>query len=278
MAGSGPDWEALQRGLSGLVALPGSAAYERARPPFIAGFDDLQPQAVVSCTAADEVAQAVAFARRHGFEVAVRSGGHCIAGLSSTRGLVLDVTPQHSVAVAGGAVSVGAGTRLGELYERLLEHGLTVPAGTCPSVGISGLTLGGGHGILGRAYGLTLDQLIGAEVVLADGRVAACDEHHDGDLFWALRGTGAGNFGVVTMLTFRPRPAPRRMANFHLAWPHGQAAAVIAAWQRWAPRVPMSWRPTLSWPPPVTSPPRPLSRCTGPCSAPSTTQTGCWTS
>jgi FAD/FMN-containing dehydrogenase len=126
-----PDWEALQRDLSGLVALPGSAAYERARPPFIAGFDDLQPQAVVSCTAAEEVAQALTFARRHGLELAVRSGGHCFAGFSSTRGLVLDVAPLRSVAVAGGVVSVGAGARLGELYERLLAHGLTVPAGTC---------------------------------------------------------------------------------------------------------------------------------------------------
>jgi FAD/FMN-containing dehydrogenase len=238
MAGSGPDWGGLQRGLSGLVALPGSAAYERARPPFIAGFDDLQPQAVVFCAAAEEAAEALGFARRHGLEVAVRSGGHCFAGFSSSRGLVLDVTPLRSVAVAGGVVSVGAGARLGELYERLLGHGLTVPAGTCPSVGIGGLTLGGGHGILGRAYGLTLDHLVGAQVVLADGRVADCDEHHDGDLFWALRGAGAGNFGVVTALTFRPWPAPASLANFHLAWPYRQAAEVIAAWQRWAPAGP----------------------------------------
>ena len=235
----GPDWEALQRSLSGLVALPGSVAYERARPPFIAWFDDLQPQAVVSCAAAGDVAQALAFARRCRLAVAVRSGGHCFAGFSSTRGLVVDVSPLDSVVVAGGVVGVGAGARLGELYERLLEHGLTVPAGTCPSVGIGGLALGGGHGILGRAYGLTLDHLVGAQVVLADGRVAACDEHHDGDLFWALRGAGAGNFGVVTSLTFRPRHAPASMANFHLAWPPEQAAAVIAAWQRWAPPGPV---------------------------------------
>ena len=235
MAGSALDWDRLQRDISGQVALPGSAAYERARPPFIAGFDDLQPRVVVSCTAAEEVALALGFARRHGLEVAARSGGHCFAGFSSTRGLVLDVAPLRSVAAAGGVVSVGTGVRLGELNERLLEHGLTIPAGTCPSVGIAGLALGGGHGILGRAYGLTLDHLIGAQVVLADGRVAVCDEHHDADLFWALRGAGAGNFGVVTSLTFRPQPAPRSMANFHLAWPHRQAAAVIAAWQRWAP-------------------------------------------
>ena len=232
--GSGPDWDGLQRDISGQVALPGSAGYERARPPFIAGFDDVQPRAVVRCAAAQDVAHALAFARRRGIRVAVRSGGHCFAGFSSTRGLVIDLTPIRSVVVAGGVARVGAGARLGELYGRLLEHGLTVPAGTCPSVGIGGLTLGGGHGILGRAYGLALDHLLEAEVVLADGRVIVCDEHHDGDLFWALRGAGAGNFGVVTSLAFRPRPAPR-MANFHLAWPYRHAAAVIAAWQAWAP-------------------------------------------
>jgi FAD/FMN-containing dehydrogenase len=105
-------------------------------------------------------------------------------------------------------------------------------------VGIGGLALGGGHGILGRRYGLTLDHLVGAQVVLADGRVAECDEHHESALFWALRGAGAGNFGVVTSLAFRPVAAPASMANFHVTWSHRQAAAVIAAWQQWAPNGP----------------------------------------
>jgi FAD/FMN-containing dehydrogenase len=239
MAGpsAGPDWEGLQRGISGQVVLPGSDAYERARPPFTAWFDDFEPQAVVGCAAPEDVAQAIAFARRHRLHTATRSGGHSFAGFSSTRGIVIDVTPMSSVVVTDGVATVGAGVRLGELYERLLQHNLTVPAGTCPSVGVGGLTLGGGHGILGRAYGLTLDHLLGAQVVLADGRLVGCDEHHHPDLFWALRGAGAGNFGVVTSLTFQPRPAPR-MTNFHLAWSYGQAAAVIAAWQRWAPHGP----------------------------------------
>jgi FAD/FMN-containing dehydrogenase len=123
------------------------------------------------------------------------------------------------------------------LYDALLRCGLTVPAGTCPSVGIGGLALGGGHGVLGRVYGLTLDHLSGARVVLASGRVVDCHERHHADLFWALRGAGSGNFGVVTSLTFRPRPAPR-MTNFRLAWPYSRAAAVIAAWQDWATRGP----------------------------------------
>jgi FAD/FMN-containing dehydrogenase len=142
-------------------------------------------------------------------------------------------------------------------------------------VGIGGLTLGGGHGILGRAYGLTLDHLIGAQVVLADGRVAVCDDHHDGDLFWALRGAGAGNFGVVTSLTFRPRPAPASMANFHLAWPHEQATAVIAAWQRWAPAGPGELAADLELAAAADPPPPPPSRCTGQCSAPGVMRTRC---
>jgi FAD/FMN-containing dehydrogenase len=239
MAGpsAGPDWEGLRRGISGQVVLPGSDAYEWARPPFTAWFDDLQPQAVVRCAAPEDAAEVIAFARRHRLHTATRSGGHSFAGFSSTRGIVIDVTPMSSVVLTDGAVEVGAGVRLDDLYERLLQHNLTVPAGTCPSVGVGGLTLGGGYGILGRAYGLTLDHLLGTQVVLADGRLVDCDEHHHPDLFWALRGAGAGNFGVVTSFTFSPRPAPR-MTNFHLTWSYAHAAAVVAAWQRWAPHGP----------------------------------------
>jgi hypothetical protein len=134
-------------------------------------------------------------------------------------------------------VRAGAGTRLGGLYAALQPHGVTIPGGTCPSVGIAGLALGGGLGILGRTYGVTSDRLVGAQVVLADGRVVDCDEHHEADLFWALRGAGAGNFGVVTSLVFRPVPAPD-VTNFHLAWTFPHAAATIGAWKQWAPNAP----------------------------------------
>jgi FAD/FMN-containing dehydrogenase len=101
-------------------------------------------------------------------------------------------------------------------------------------VGIAGLTLGGGLGILGRKYGVTSDHLLGAQVVLADGRIVDCDEVHDGELFWALRGAGAGNFGVVTSLVFRTVPA-LSATNFHLTWAFSHAASVVGAWQRWGP-------------------------------------------
>jgi hypothetical protein len=169
--------------------------------------------------------------------MAIRSGGHCFAGNSSTSGMVIDVSPMRSVSVSGGVATVGAGARLGDVYDLLAEDGLTIPAGCGPSVGIAGLTLGGGLGILGRQYGLTSDQLLAAQVVLADGRIIECDDHRNGGLFWALRGAGGGNFGVVTSLTFNTIPAPDGTA-FHLLWPPTQAATVIDAWQAWAPAAP----------------------------------------
>ncbi len=233
-----PDWESLQGRIDGEVALPGAPAYQAARPPFNARFRDLRPSAIVSCAGPQDVGEAISFARRHGLEVATRAGGHSFAAHSSTRGLLVDVTPMRSVAVAGGVATVGAGARLGEVYETLQEHDLAIPGGTCPPVGVAGLTLGGGLGILGRRYGVTSDHLIGAEVVLADGRILHCDDGHEEDLFWALRGAGAGNFGVVTTLVFRAVPAPQTTTNVHLAWPYAHAAAVIAAWQGWAPSGP----------------------------------------
>jgi FAD/FMN-containing dehydrogenase len=233
-----PNWESLQGRIDGDVALPGSPAYQASPPPFNARFRDVRPAAIMSCASSQDVAEATSFARRHGLELATRAGGHSFAAHSSTEGVLVDVTPMRSVTVAGGVATVGAGARLGEVYEALQEGDLTIPGGTCPPVGVVGLTLGGGLGILGRKYGVTSDHLIGAEVVLADGRILRCDDHHEADLFWALRGAGAGNFGVVTTLVFRALPAPPTTTNVHLAWPYAQAAAVIGAWQRWAPTAP----------------------------------------
>ena len=233
-----PNWKALQGRIDGDVALPGSPAYQAAPPPFNARFRDVRPAAVMSCASSQDAAEAIWFARRHGIALATRAGGHSFAAHSSTRGLLLDVTPMRSVTVAEGVATVGAGARLGEVYQALQDHDLAIPGGTCPPVGVAGLTLGGGLGILGRKYGVTSDHLIGAEVVLADGRILQCDDHHDQDLFWALRGAGAGNFGVVTSLVFRAVPAPQATTNLHLAWPYAHAAAVVGAWQRWAPAAP----------------------------------------
>ena len=232
-----PDWHTLRGVLAGEVVLPGSSEYKSARKPAIARFRDAAPQAVVLCEAPEDVSETISFAGRYGIGVTTRSGGHCFAGRSSTEGIVIDVSPMRSVSVSGDVATVGAGTRLGDVYDVLDRHGLTVPAGCGPSVGISGLTLGGGMGILGRRYGLTSDHLLGAEVVLADGSIVECDEHNEPDLFWALRGSGGGNFGVVTSLVFGTVPAPPATA-FHLIWPHAYAADIVGAWQDWSPAAP----------------------------------------
>jgi FAD/FMN-containing dehydrogenase len=231
------DWGGLQRAIDGDVVLPGSPEYESVRRPVMARFEHLRPAAVVRCATPADVAATLAVAGGLGLPTAIRSGGHSVAGRSSTDGIVLDVTPMRSVAVAGEVATVGAGVRLGDLYDALAKHGLTIPAGCGPSVGIAGLTLGGGLGILGRKHGLTCDHLLAAQVVLADGRVVDCDEHQNGELFWALRGAGGGHLGVVTSLVFRALPAPATTV-FHLTWPPAAAAAVVRAWQAFAPEAP----------------------------------------
>jgi FAD/FMN-containing dehydrogenase len=236
--GASPPWDGLQGVLGGEVVVPGSAAYDLGRRPFNGRYDDRRPQALVRCASPEDVAETLAFTTRHGLPIALRSGGHCFAGHSSTSGVVVDVSPMAGVSVSGGQATVGAGARLGDVYDALAAHDRTIPGGTCPTVGIAGLTLGGGLGVLGRTYGVTSDRLVGAQVVLADGRAVDCDAEQEADLFWALRGAGAGNFGVVTSLTFRPVPAPQETTNLHATWPHARAAAVIEAWQRWAPSGP----------------------------------------
>lgn len=232
-----PNWNRLQQALVGEAILPGSPGYDSARKPAIPRFAGIRPTAVVLAASPEDVAATIAFAREHGIPAVPRSGGHSFAGHSSTEGIVIDVSPMRSVAVNDGLATIGAGARLGEVYDALDAHGLTIPAGCGPTVGIAGLALGGGFGILGRAHGLLADQLVRAEVVLADGRIVVSDAETEPDLFWALRGAGGGAFGVVTSLTFRTIPAPQATV-FHLTWPVSHAAEIITAWQDWAPTGP----------------------------------------
>lgn len=205
--------------------------------PALPLFRGIRAQDTVACATAQDVAAALEQARRSGLRVAVRCGGHCFAGRSSTDGLLIDVSPMSGVSVGDGTVSVGAGTLLGDLYDALDAHGRTIAAGCGPEVGIAGLALGGGLGVLGRRYGLTCDQLIGAQVVLADGSVVECDEQRESELFWTLRGAGGGQFGVVTRFDFRTVGAPR-VTTLDLVWPLEHAAVAIAVWQDWAPDAP----------------------------------------
>ena len=238
------DWDTLTRVVAGEVVVPGLPGYDAVRKPAMARFHDVKPAAIVRCQTPADASATIGFARRAGLPVSIRCGGHSVAGRSATEGMVIDVTPMSRISVSGRIATVGAGARLGDLYEALYEHGVTIPAGCGPAVGITGLALGGGIGILGRRYGLTCDRLLGAEVALADGRVIECDPDHHADLFWALRGAGGGNFGVVTSLVFDTVPAPQTTV-FHLVWPFAHAAALAGAWQEWAPYAPEDVDATL---------------------------------
>jgi FAD/FMN-containing dehydrogenase len=138
------------------------------------------------------------------------------------------------VDVSRGEAVVGAGVRMLDLYRRLWEYGVTIPGGTCPGIGIAGLTLGGGIGFLSREYGLTCDNLVAVELVDADGRALRANEERQPDLFWALRGGGGGNFGITTTFTFRVHPIGD-VVICTVSWPWDDAAEVLDAWQRWAP-------------------------------------------
>ncbi|MFI8999029.1 FAD-binding oxidoreductase [Streptomyces sp. NPDC053542] len=229
-------WDALRKGLDGQLIRPGDAAYSTARRLYNTRYDTLRPAAVAYVKHAADIAECLAFARRHRTPVAIRNGGHSYAGWSSgDNRLIVDVSALSRVsAPSGGTTRIGAGAKLIDVYEGLGKHGVTVPGGSCPTVGISGLTLGGGHGVVSRAYGLTCDSLVGATLVTADGKTLHCDTKEHADLFWALRGAGNGNFGVVTELRFRTHQAPKAVMAY-LTWPWSKAAAVLRSWQEWGP-------------------------------------------
>ncbi|NAZ81694.1 FAD-binding protein, partial [Kineococcus sp. R8] len=238
-----PTLEALARQVSGGVAVPGGAGYDAGRllyNPRFAGAS--APQGIAACRSAEDVAACVRFAAETGTGLRVRAGGHSYGGFSSGDGLVADLSPMAGVHVdpAAGTVRIGAGALLADVYAALGVAGAAVGAGSCPTVGFSGLALGGGVGVFARTTGLTCDQVVAADVVTADGRRrtvdADPDSDADADLFWALRG-GGGSLAVVTGWTVRTTPAPA-VTVFSLRWGFEQAAAVLAAWQRWAPSAP----------------------------------------
>jgi FAD/FMN-containing dehydrogenase len=231
------DWTALAHDLSGPLIGPGDTAYTVSKRLFDPRFDSLRPAGVAYCRNPPDVTTCLAFVRKFGVPVAARCGGHSYAGWSSTSGLIIDVTPMAGVNVTGTTATVGAGTRLIDFYNGLSAHGRVVPGGSCPTVGIAGLTLGGGVGVVSRAYGLTSDNVQSLQIVTADGQVRTCDSSQNSDLFWACRGGGGGNFGVVTSFTFTTHPAGE-IVLFFLSWPWSQAAQVISAWQSWAPYAP----------------------------------------
>ena len=199
----------LRRDLSGQVIAPGDADYDAARTVFLGGVD-AHPAVIVRVADAADVAHVVIYARERGVELAVRSGGHSGAGDSTTEGgIVLDLRAMKAIDidVAGRTAWAEAGLTASELSEALSVHGLAVGFGDTGSVGIGGITLGGGIGYLVRKYGLTIDNLLAADLVTADGHLLRVDATSHPDLFWAIRG-GGGNFGVATRFQYRLKDVP----------------------------------------------------------------------
>jgi FAD/FMN-containing dehydrogenase len=194
----------LAAALRGDVIMPGDPGYDEARAVYN-GMIDKRPAAIARCRDTADVIAAVAFARAHGVEIAVRGGGHNAAGFAVWDGaLVVDLSVMRSVTVdpASHTVRVDPGCTWGDVDHATGAFGQATPSGFLASTGVAGLTLGGGVGYLARRFGLTVDNLLAADVVLADGRFVTATENSHPDLFWALRG-GGGNFGVVTSFTFR---------------------------------------------------------------------------
>ncbi|WP_030955691.1 FAD-dependent oxidoreductase [Streptomyces sp. NRRL S-481] len=234
------NWSALARDLDGPLVRPGDTAWPTARRLYNTRFDSLKPAAVAYVSHPDDIRTALAYARAQALRVAIRNGGHsyAYAGWSSGDGrLIIDVSKLNRVRAGGGTAVIGAGAKLIDVYRALAAKGVTIPAGSCPTVGVSGLTLGGGHGVVSRAYGLTCDSLTQATLITADGKQLTADSREHKDLFWALRGAGNGNFGVVTELRFKTHPAPQGVSAY-LSWPWSKAAAVLKAWQEWGPAQP----------------------------------------
>jgi FAD/FMN-containing dehydrogenase len=218
------------RGFVGRLVEPADAGYDTARACWNAAVDRL-PAAVAYPTDAEDVAAAVRAARESGLPFTVRGGAHSVSGRSLRDGaLCVDLRALRDVDVdpATRLVRVGGGALLGELDEATQAHGLAVPAGQISHTGVGGLTLGGGLGWLMRRHGLTVDSLVAAEVVLADGRIvrASADEH--ADLFWALRG-GGGDFGAVTRFELRAHPVGPTVLGGMLAYPWERARDAFLA-------------------------------------------------
>ena len=237
---SAADWAALAAQLSGRLVLPPDAGWSSAIELFNTRFSSIVPGAVAFCArrrptwppASPSLAPTA-------WSSGPRNGRHSYGGYSTCDGLVVDVSEMDSIVVSADATTatIGAGAVLVDLYVALAARGVTIPGGTCPSVGITGLTLGGGHGEVSRAFGLTCDALVELEIVLADGRVVTASEQSEPDLFWACRGGGGGNFGIVTSMTFATSPIGD-VTLFSVDWDWADAVPAMVAWQEWVSGLP----------------------------------------
>ena len=231
-----PDWGALGGSIQGEVTLPSSADYAGAKSLFNSRFDNSTPAAVVTVQSIGDVQQALAFAANNGLQVAARSGGHSYIGASAANGVMVVDLRQLPGEITyddeSSLVTVPAAADLDSVQTTLAAQGRLIPSGSCPTVGIAGLTLGGGLGSDARQWGLTCDALVSASVVLPSGDAIAATPDDNADLYWALRGGGGGNFGVVTSFTLQTFPTTDRDVVY-VVFPAGSAEQVILGWNQW---------------------------------------------
>ena len=226
---------------------PEEARYDEARALFN-GMIDKRPAVIARCETADDVAAAIRFAREHDLPFAVRGGGHNWGGLASVDdGLVIDLSPMKSIVVDPGTrtVRVGGGCVWGEVDAATQPHALAVPTGIISTTGVAGLTLGGGHGYLSRRHGLTIDNLLSAQMVLADGSQVTASADENPDLFWAIRG-GGGNFGVVTEFTFQAHPL-ETIVGGPTFWAIEDTDVLLSAYREWLPSAPRNVSGFFNW-------------------------------
>jgi FAD/FMN-containing dehydrogenase len=231
-----PDFSALAATIEGRVVLPSSAEFAAAKGVFNTRFAGSTPVAVVAVKSTADLQKAVAFAAKNQVKVAARSGGHSYIAASAPNGaMVIDLRQLPGTVTfdeGRGLATVSAAADLNSVQTALAAHGRSIPTGTCPTVGVAGLTLGGGLGTTARNWGLTCDALTSAAVVLPSGEAVTASPDDHPDLFWALRGGGGGNFGVVTSFTFRTfATGDRDVVN--LAFPESATAETILGWHTW---------------------------------------------
>ncbi|MGW6281633.1 FAD-binding protein [Kribbella sp. NPDC055071] len=239
---AGPNWNSFARSLKGRVFLQSTRGYATTHQLFNPRWDTVLPTAVVRAANATDVQRSILFAKANKLVLVPKSGGHSYVGASTvSKGMMLDVGALRGMSYSKGVLTVGAGARLYDVHAFLDKYGQSLPTGTCPTVGVAGLALGGGMGVHTRAYGLTCDRLLSIGVITADGKPHNVSATVEPDLFWALRGGGGGNLGVVTSFRFATIPA-RKLGFFRLTWPESKAAAVVAGWQKFAKSAPVtSW-------------------------------------
>jgi FAD/FMN-containing dehydrogenase len=251
------DIQELRAAMRGPVLEPGDPAYDQARNIYNAMFADRRPGAIARCTGVADVLAAVRWARANEQLVAVRAGGHSVAGWCiCDGGLVIDLTPMKGVRVdpAGRRVTAQAGVDWGELDRETQAFGLATTGGRVTSTGIAGLTLGSGSGWLERRYGLTADNLLGADVVTADGQLVRASTDENPELFWGLRG-GGGNFGIVTSFEYRLHPVGPLLHAGLLFYALEDAARVMREWREFMHEAPDELTTGVSF---MTLPPAPF--------------------